>query len=212
VKVLSREEIRIDRSIDRAIACVFIGLSIISLYCLLKTDNTMLRIEVGGSIPLNLMAAISFLTREPAREMTRRGEIAIPTVSLILPFLALNSPMVIDTPYSIAWGLVVAIFGAMLALISFVYLRRSFAIMPAVRTVVSGGPYRTIRHPLYLGEFIYTLGMVLLAFCLVSLVLILVLVIFLVPRIQIEERKLREYPEYNEYALLVRYRLIPYVY
>lgn len=172
----------------------------------------MLKIEVGGSIPLNLMAAISFLTREPAREMTRRGEIAIPTASLVLPFLALNGPMVIDTPYSIAWGLLVAIFGAIMALISFVYLRRSFAIMPAVRTVVTGGPYRTVRHPLYLGEFIYTLGMVLLAFSLVSMALILVSAIFLVLRIQIEERKLREYPEYDEYALLVRYRLIPYVY
>ena len=211
MRVSGKEEIRIDRSIDRAIACVFIGLSIISLYCLLKTGNTMLKIEVRGSIPLNLMAAISFLTREPAREMTRRGEVAIPTASLVLPFLALNVPMVIDTPYSIAWGLLVAIFGAIMALISFVYLRRSFAIMPAVRTVVTGGPYRTVRHTLYLGEFIYTLGR-LLAFSLVSMALILVSAIFLVLRIQIEERKLREYPEYDEYALLVRYRLIPYVY
>jgi protein-S-isoprenylcysteine O-methyltransferase Ste14 len=207
-----REEIKIDKSIDRALALLFLGLVSISLYSLLKADSTMLRIEVAGSIPLNLMAAISFITREPAREMTCRGEIIIPTVAMILPFLALNSPMVIEARYSTELGLVIAILGGTLSVISFLYLRRSFAIMPAVRTVISGGPYMTIRHPLYLGEFIYILGMVLLGFSLISLALIMASAIFLVYRIQIEECKLRKYPEYVSYARQVKFRLIPYVY
>jgi hypothetical protein len=44
-----------------------------------------------------------------------------------------------------------AIIGYAIALWGISYLRRSFALMVAVREVVSGGPYAYVRHPMYLG-------------------------------------------------------------
>ena len=208
----ARAEIRTDRDIDLALACVFLVLVGLSIYNLVKAESDLLRIEVAASIPLNFLAAVSFMTREPAVEMTRRNEIAVPAISLLLPFLAMNSPIVFSAPYSLPSGLIVAILGASLGAVSFVFLRRSFAILPAVRKVVSDGPYRMVRHPLYLGEFFYTLGMVMLLFSILSLVLMLASAVFLVWRIKIEERKLIEYPDYQDYAQRVKYRLIPFVY
>ena len=41
-----------------------------------------------------------------------------------------------------------------LAVWGLLYLRKSFSIIPEARRVVSGGPYRFIRHPLYAAEII----------------------------------------------------------
>jgi protein-S-isoprenylcysteine O-methyltransferase Ste14 len=38
-------------------------------------------------------------------------------------------------------------------------LGRSFSVIPQARAVVSAGPYRVVRHPLYLGEIVATLGL-----------------------------------------------------
>jgi protein-S-isoprenylcysteine O-methyltransferase Ste14 len=205
-------EIRTDRDIDLALAFLFLVLVSISIYNIIKADSDLFRIEVAGSIPLNFLAAISFLIRDPAIETTRRDEVAIPAISFFLPLLAMNSPIIIDAPYSLPFGLIVAILGASLGIVSFIFLRRSFAILPSVRKVVSGGPYRMIRHPLYLGEFFYSLGMVMLSFSILSLALILSSAVFLVWRIEIEEHKLTKYPAYRDYAQRVKYRLLPYIY
>jgi protein-S-isoprenylcysteine O-methyltransferase Ste14 len=38
------------------------------------------------------------------------------------------------------------------------YLRRSFSIIPEARRLVTGGPYRFSRHPVYLGEIVTAIG------------------------------------------------------
>ena len=39
-------------------------------------------------------------------------------------------------------------------------LGRSFSVLPQARRVVSSGPYRWVRHPLYIGELVAALGLV----------------------------------------------------
>jgi protein-S-isoprenylcysteine O-methyltransferase Ste14 len=206
------QEIRTDKDIDRLLACVFLGFVLFSIYGILNGNGELVSVEVAASIPLNLMAAVSFWTREPAREQARTNEILVPAVSVVIPFLAMNSPLVCEAPYSLPSGLIFAVSGAALSVASFSYLRRSFAIFPSVRRVVVGGPYRAVRHPLYLGELIYATGMIMLAFSMLSLILMALSIAFLVWRIEIEERKLSIYPEYERYAKMVRFRLIPFVY
>lgn len=203
------QEIVIDKDIERAVALAFLGLVAVSLYSALNASEPLLRLELLASIPLNVLASISFLNRGPVREGTRRNEIMVPALSFVLPFLVMNNILLFPVQFSTAYGLVVAVPGVLLASCSLIVLRRSFSILPAVRTITSSGPYRIVRHPLYLGESIYLIGMMLFAFNTLSIVLLALSLFLLVIRIGIEERKLSSYPAYRDYMGSVRFKLIP---
>lgn len=97
------------------------------------------------------------------------------------------------------------------ALYSLSYLGRRFSIVPEARGLVTGGPYGLVRHPIYLGEIIAGVGLVLpTLFTLHAIVLTLFLAAQLV-RTYYEERMLRNtYPQYEAYAKHT-HRLIPFV-
>jgi len=79
-------------------------------------------------------------------------------------------------------------------------------------TVITSGPYRYVRHPMYAGMIFYLFCAPLLLGSWWGLLWGWVLLGVFAIRIQIEEVTLRkELPDYNEYAARVRYRLIPRV-
>jgi protein-S-isoprenylcysteine O-methyltransferase Ste14 len=79
-------------------------------------------------------------------------------------------------------------------------LGRSFAVMVAVRKVVTGGPYAYVRHPMYLGYLIELSGLLLASFSLGMMLLAAGYVFLMVVRAQLEEERLIEaYPAYREY-------------
>lgn len=78
--------------------------------------------------------------------------------------------------------------------------------------VISTGPYRIVRHPMYASALLYMLGMPLVLGSWLGLAVLPLIVAVLTIRIFIEERALRKgLPGYNEYAARVRYRLVPYI-
>jgi protein-S-isoprenylcysteine O-methyltransferase Ste14 len=80
------------------------------------------------------------------------------------------------------------------------------------QTVISTGPYRYIRHPLYSFAILFFLGSALLLGSWYGVLSILIFVGLLIGRIIGEERLLRERLKgYNEYMAQVNYRLIPHV-
>jgi protein-S-isoprenylcysteine O-methyltransferase Ste14 len=93
-----------------------------------------------------------------------------------------------------------------------VVLGRSFGIVAADRGIVVGGPYRIVRHPIYLGYFVTHVGFLLTNWSPRNLVLYIVLYFFQVSRILSEERILSEDVAYREYRGRVRFRLIPRIF
>jgi protein-S-isoprenylcysteine O-methyltransferase Ste14 len=80
------------------------------------------------------------------------------------------------------------------------------------QSVVSTGPYRYVRHPMYASMFLFLPGSALLLGSWWGLMLCAVLLGLLVWRIPLEERMLENgLTGYEEYERKVRYRLIPRV-
>ena len=78
--------------------------------------------------------------------------------------------------------------------------------------VVSTGPYRHVRHPMYAGAMFFFLGTPLLLGSWYGLALAPLMMGMLAARAVMEERMLvAELEGYAEYAARVRYRLIPFV-
>jgi protein-S-isoprenylcysteine O-methyltransferase Ste14 len=79
--------------------------------------------------------------------------------------------------------------------------------------LITSGPYRFIRHPIYLGEILYFLSIPMIFGSLYGFVIMLVLIPMLLRRISVEERVLvsKFGQEYVEYTLKTK-KLIPYIY
>ena len=76
--------------------------------------------------------------------------------------------------------------------------------------VITEGPYRIVRHPMYAGGMLFFLGVPLLLGSWLGLLLAPLLIAGLGARVVGEERMLRrELTGYDEYARRVRFRLVP---
>ena len=76
--------------------------------------------------------------------------------------------------------------------------------------VVSGGPYRIVRHPGYAGGVFSSLAMPLMLGSLWALIPSGIALVFLVIRTKIEDEMLMtELPGYRDFAQQTRYRLVP---
>ncbi len=78
--------------------------------------------------------------------------------------------------------------------------------------LIRKGPYRIIRHPMYLAVIIFALSLLLMRFTGFRLITFLVLVVDLVMKIEYEESLLiKEFKEYKKYRAK-SYKLIPFLY
>ncbi len=89
------------------------------------------------------------------------------------------------------------------------FLRRSFGMAAANRGIKREGPYRIVRHPIYLGYAITWAGYLLINAQAFNIALISFACVMQVARVMVEERLLANDPAYRDYTATVRYRLIP---
>jgi len=164
-------------------------------------------IYVSGHL---LVLWIAFTRRPPEVQ-----DLSIPSSIAVLVAYAYPYAQVIYlrwVPGNEAWpdvGLALVMVGACLSFASLLTLGRWFGVWPALRGLETRGPYRLVRHPMYLGYLFADIGYNLLEYNLVTLLLVIAGWASLFCRMRAEERMLSEDAGWPRYAALVRYRLIP---
>ena len=137
-------------------------------------------------------------------------------LDLAVAFITTGGPLLVRPEHvppiapSVAGALILA--GLIGQVWSKLTLGRSFGVVPANRGLRVSGPYRWVRHPIYLSYLLGWVGILLLyptfwnasiyALCLAGQVF----------RMDAEERVLGLDPAYGAYAAQVRFRLIPSIY
>ena len=163
-----------------------------------------------GLMTLHIEVAFLFLWRGGLIDQGKPREFLLATPSLILGGLAFKL-----SPPPAEWPLLATLpflLGVVWSALSLATLGKSFAILPSVRECVSRGPYRLIRHPIYLGESIMLLGCIIAAGGKSWWILI-----FFAPaifaRIHAEESALMRSSEgWRMYSKQVPWRLIPKIF
>lgn len=158
-----------------------------------------------------LMLALLILTRGPAKA---QAEGLLPRIAAFVgtywPWTITFFPKTEGTLPNLVSTICVLI-GMIMILATVRHLGRSFSLVPQARSVVQTGPYRWIKHPLYLSEEIVFLGVVLQHLSWMTVGLLILHICIQVWRIHYEEDVLRRtLPEYSSYEAS-RWRLIPYV-
>ncbi len=115
-------------------------------------------------------------------------------------------------PGDIAWpagGLVIVTLAACLNLGSLLSLGRWFGVWPALRGLATRGPYRLVRHPMYLAYVLADIGYNLQEWNFGTALLVMAGWSSLIYRIHAEERILSQSTVWSAYTASVRYRLLP---
>ena len=148
---------------------------------------------------------IAFLCRtNPVRRSSGVQEIIIPLLGSALPFallLAPPAPLVTNnrTLFSVLlWGMAAA---TILTVAGMWTARRAFSITVEARILVTGGPYRLIRHPIYTGEMLAAAAVAGIRFSLQNMAILSLFVAIQLYRSRLEEAKLRStFSGYREFA------------
>jgi protein-S-isoprenylcysteine O-methyltransferase Ste14 len=143
----------------------------------------------------------------------KRGEMVAKPYPLAIAFLGTALPLLAKPggaemlPILVTSTLMLG--GLAISISAKLFLNRSFGIVAANRGVKRGGPYRFVRHPMYLGYFITQVGFLLSAFTWWLFALYLASWLVQILRIIEEERILTLNEQYRAYALAVPRRVLP---
>jgi protein-S-isoprenylcysteine O-methyltransferase Ste14 len=169
-------------------------------------------LQQGLGIAFLALCVVLFVTRRPTvgRSSSLPGALAA-LAGTFLPYVPITAPVAEDQPALLLGSSVLLLVGLVWAVVSLAYLGRCFGLFPEARGLVERGPYRWIRHPLYLGELVATLGLVLATASPVLFGVFLALVALQYTRARLEERALSEaFPAYADYQQRT-YRIVPWV-
>ena len=156
-----------------------------------------------------LMFAAFVAVRGPARRPSREPVAFISCALALASVTLLHAPGADAEARQVVAGDAVTVVGSAWMLVSILALGRCFGILPEARGLVTRGPYRLVRHPLYLGELTAALGLVIAQPELWNIMVMAVFVGSQALRMPLEERALgHEFPEYERYVAVTP-RILP---
>ena len=166
-----------------------------------------------STIAFLLLLGASVVMRARATSKARGLE---PRVSAFVgAFLVYTIPLFPRRELSVTAEMVstlLVLLGSAAAVIALVRLGRSFSMMAEARRLVTSGPYRFVRHPLYLAEELAIIGIFMQFFSLSTAFVLAVQIAFQLRRMHNEEAVLAEtLPEYAAYQQRTA-RLLPGIY
>ncbi|NGM45333.1 isoprenylcysteine carboxylmethyltransferase family protein [Rhodobacter sp. SGA-6-6] len=141
-------------------------------------------------------------TRLPARNaatglMPRLVAIA---GTFVMMLVAVAAPVEVG-PVQRVVSTVLVVLGTVLSILCLTRLGRSFSVVASARALVTAGPYRIVRHPLYAAELVAVLGVTMSNGSAAAYALGLSCLAFQIARARLEEKVLAEtFPEYAGYA------------
>jgi protein-S-isoprenylcysteine O-methyltransferase Ste14 len=165
--------------------------------------------NVGFAVEQLLLVGM-FLTRRRSIATSRRPMDWVLGAGAWASILA--RPADSPTEWASTMGTVMQGFGLTGTCVAFIYLGRSFGVVAANRGLKVGGPYRIVRHPIYVTHLITHTGFVLANFSPFNVGLLVFMAVIQILRIRAEERILTATADYAEYASRVRWRLVPGLY
>jgi protein-S-isoprenylcysteine O-methyltransferase Ste14 len=130
----------------------------------------------------------------------------VETYWIVLAFAIMRRGQPI-TPYWASGSL--ATLGAAVMIWARLSLGRSIGLVPALRTLVTHGAYRYVRHPIYLGGSLIFVANALSAYSPLNVTVVALGVFWFVLKSVAEESFLRSDPAYADYMERVRWRWIP---
>ncbi|MCC6176472.1 MAG: isoprenylcysteine carboxylmethyltransferase family protein [Chloroflexi bacterium] len=160
-----------------------------------------------------LLVTWLFLIRRPSLAVGRSiiADVAAIAGSTVILGVAM-APATTDDIVVLILADALMLAGLAVTLVGLASLGRSFGVMPRARGLVTTGLYRSIRHPIYLGEFVAFGGTLLVVLSPLTAAVYAVFVLLQMYRIQQEERTLSAaYPEYAAYQATTA-RLLPGLY
>lgn len=166
-------------------------------------DHLLLNIAARGSSALFVaLAAATTLTRLPP---LRKAAGLEPRIAAVLGTFLLTALATLPRqdlpPTALAISSVLIISGMLTSFVVLRWLGRAFSIMAEARRLVTHGPYRYMRHPLYVCEELAVIGTFIQVISPVAVVIFIVHAVFQVRRMVNEESVLEAtFPEYADYA------------
>jgi protein-S-isoprenylcysteine O-methyltransferase Ste14 len=168
--------------------------------------NQVLRHGFPPSIPNTFAAALlcgAIALFAVRREPARKGNAFDAFLAIVGTFSMAFLPIARYHHISIT---VLQIVGSAIWLWALVSLGRSFGIAPADRGLKTRGPYRFVRHPMYAGELLNSLGAVIAVASAQGVIVFSIWWLFQMLRILKEEPVIAGYGEYRQ---VVRWRVLP---